>query len=56
MTPGLSHYLILATALFVVGVVGVLLNRKNVLVVLMSVELILLAVNLNFIAFSPILR
>ena len=52
MTPGLSHYLILATALFVVGVVGVLLNRKNVLVVLMSVELILLAVNLNFIAFS----
>jgi NADH-quinone oxidoreductase subunit K len=47
-----SHYLVLAAALFVIGVLGVFLNRKNVLIVLMSIELILLAVNFNFLAFS----
>ncbi len=52
---GISHYLVLAALLFAIGVVGVLLNRKNILAVLMSVELILLAVNLNFIAFSRFL-
>ncbi|MDM5147645.1 NADH-quinone oxidoreductase subunit NuoK [Candidatus Persebacteraceae bacterium Df01] len=52
MAPLLPHYLILAAAVFVIGVAGVFLNRKNILIILMSVELILLAVNLNFIAFS----
>lgn len=50
--PELPHYLILAAMLFVVGVAGVFLNRKNILIILMSVELMLLAVNLNFIAFG----
>lgn len=49
---GLAHYLILAALLFVIGVAGVFLNRKNILIILMSIEIILLAVNLNFIAFS----
>lgn len=49
---GLAHYLVVAALLFVVGVAGIFLNRKNVLVILMSIELMLLAVNLNFIAFS----
>ena len=49
---GLAHYLVLAAVLFVIGVAGVFLNRKNILIILMSVELILLAVNMNFIAFS----
>jgi NADH-quinone oxidoreductase subunit K len=48
----LNHYLLLAAFLFVIGIFGIFLNRKNVIVMLMSVELILLAVNLNFIAFS----
>ena len=48
----LPHYLVLAAMLFVVGVAGVFLNRKNILIILMSVELMLLAVNLNFIAFA----
>lgn len=48
----LSQYLILAAALFAIGVVGVFLNRKNLVVLLMAIELILLAVNLNFVAFS----
>ena len=48
----LNHYLILAALLFVVGIFGIFLNRKNVIVMLMSIELILLAVNLNFISFS----
>ena len=55
MAIGLSHYLALAAALFVIGVAGVFLNRKNILVILMCVELMLLAVNLNFIAFSRFL-
>ena len=49
---GLGHYLAVGAILFVLGVFGIFLNRKNVIVILMSVELILLAVNLNLIAFS----
>lgn len=52
---GLSHYLTLAAILFVLGVLGIFINRKNIIVILMSVELILLAVNINFIAFSAYL-
>ncbi len=48
----LGHYLTLAATLFTIGVFGIFLNRKNVIVILMSVELILLAVNINFVAFS----
>jgi NADH-quinone oxidoreductase subunit K len=48
----LSHYLILAAIIFAIGVVGIFLNRKNLIVLLMSIELMLLAVNTNFIAFS----
>jgi NADH-quinone oxidoreductase subunit K len=52
MTIGLGHYLTVAAVLFSLGVFGIFLNRKNVIVILMSVELMLLAVNLNLIAFS----
>ena len=52
MTVGLSHYLTVAAILFTIGVFGIFLNRKNVIVILMSIELILLAVNINFVAFS----
>jgi NADH-quinone oxidoreductase subunit K len=52
---GLSHYLTVSAILLVIGVFGIFLNRKNVIVILMSIELILLAVNLNFIAFSAAL-
>ena len=52
MTITLAHYLVLGAILFAIGVVGVFLNRKNLIVLLMSLELILLAVNMNFIAFS----
>jgi NADH-quinone oxidoreductase subunit K len=48
----LSHYLILGAILFAISVVGIFLNRKNVIILLMAIELMLLAVNLNFIAFS----
>ncbi|MDR1423824.1 MAG: NADH-quinone oxidoreductase subunit NuoK [Azoarcus sp.] len=48
----LSHYLILAAILFAIGVAGIFLNRKNLIVLLMAIELMLLAVNINFIAFS----
>ncbi len=48
----LSHYLILGAVLFCLSVVGIFLNRKNVVILLMSIELMLLAVNINFIAFS----
>ena len=48
----LSHYLILAAIIFSLGVVGIFLDRKNLIVLLMAIELMLLAVNLNFIAFS----
>ena len=50
--PSLSHYLVLGALLFAIAVVGIFLNRKNVIVLLMAIELMLLAVNLNFIAFS----
>ncbi len=53
---GLSHYLVVAAALFVLGVLGIIINRKNVIIILMSIELILLAVNINFIAFSAFLH
>jgi NADH-quinone oxidoreductase subunit K len=49
---GLTHYLAVAAILFTIGVVGIFLNRKNVIIILMSIELILLSVNINFVAFS----
>ena len=49
---GLSHYLTVAAILFTLGVLGIFINRKNIIVILMSVELILLAVNINLVAFS----
>ncbi|MDP3318532.1 MAG: NADH-quinone oxidoreductase subunit NuoK [Bosea sp. (in: a-proteobacteria)] len=52
----LGHYLTVAAILFTLGVFGIFINRKNVIVILMSVELILLAVNLNFVAFSSFLN
>ena len=52
MSVGLSHYLILGSLLFAISVVGIFLNRKNVIVLLMAIELMLLAVNMNFVAFS----
>ena len=48
----LGHYLILAAIIFTIGVVGIFLNRKNVIIILMSIELILLAVNINLVSFS----
>jgi|TARA_B110000003_G_C16626176_1_gene524943 NADH-quinone oxidoreductase subunit K len=48
----LSHFLILAALLFMIGIVGIFLNRKNIIILLMAIELMLLAVNMNFIAFS----
>ncbi|MDE2630387.1 MAG: NADH-quinone oxidoreductase subunit NuoK [Alphaproteobacteria bacterium] len=56
MTIGLGHYLAVAAALFTIGVFGIFLNRKNVIVILMSIELLLLAVNINFVAFSAFLH
>ena len=55
MTIGLGHYLTLAAVLFTIGIFGIFLNRKNVIVILMSIELILLAVNINLVAFSAFL-
>ena len=55
MEIGLGHYLAVASALFVIGVFGIFLNRKNVIVILMSIELMLLAVNINLVAFSTFL-
>ena len=52
MAIGLEHYLVVAAVLFTLGVAGIILNRKNIIVILMSVELILLSVNLNLVAFS----
>jgi NADH-quinone oxidoreductase subunit K len=52
----LSHYLVLGAILFAIGVVGIFLNRKNVIILLMAIELMLLAVNLNFVAFSYYLQ
>ena len=56
MQVGLSNYLVVAAILFTIGVLGIFINRKNVIVILMSVELILLAVNINFVAFSSYLH
>ncbi len=53
---GLSHYLTVAAILFTIGIFGIFVNRKNVIIILMSIELILLAVNINFIAFSAFLN
>jgi len=53
---GLSHYLWLASIVFTLGIFGIFLNRKNVIVILMSIELMLLAVNINFVAFSAFLN
>ena len=51
----IDHYLLLAALLFVIGIFGIFVNRKNVIIMLMSIELILLSVNINFIAFSVFL-
>ncbi len=53
---GLSHYLTVAATLFTLGIFGIFLNRKNVIIILMSIELMLLAVNINLIAFSTHLQ
>ena len=53
---GLAHYLALAAVLFTLGIFGIFLNRKNVIVILMSIELMLLAVNINLVAFSRFLE
>jgi len=53
---GLTHYLTLASMLFTIGVFGIFVNRKNIIVILMSIELILLAVNINLVAFSVYLH
>ena len=53
---GLGHYLTLAASIFTIGVIGVFLNRKNVIIILMSIELILLAVNINLVSFSVYLQ
>ena len=52
---GLEHYLTVAASLFVIGIFGLFLNRKNVIILLMSIELMLLAVNINLVAFSSFL-
>ncbi|MBO6815502.1 MAG: NADH-quinone oxidoreductase subunit NuoK [Rhizobiaceae bacterium] len=52
MEIGLSHYLSVSAVIFTIGMIGIFLNRKNILIILMSIELILLAVNINFVAFS----
>ncbi|MBK8771856.1 MAG: NADH-quinone oxidoreductase subunit NuoK [Rhizobiales bacterium] len=53
---GLSHYLTVAAIIFTIGIFGIFLNRKNVIIIMMSVELILLAVNINLVAFSTALN
>ncbi|MEK9775526.1 MAG: NADH-quinone oxidoreductase subunit NuoK, partial [Quisquiliibacterium sp.] len=55
MSLTLAHYLTLGAILFAISVVGIFLNRRNVIIILMAIELMLLAVNLNFIAFSHFL-
>jgi NADH-quinone oxidoreductase subunit K len=56
MTIGLGHYLTVGAILFTLGILGIFINRKNVIIILMSVELILLAVNINLVAFSSFLH
>jgi len=53
---GLGHYLILSAIIFTIGIIGIFLNRKNVIIILMSIELILLAVNINLVSFSIFLQ
>ena len=53
---GLEHYMVLGAVIFSLGMIGILLNRKNVIVILMSIELILLAVNVNLVSFSIFLQ
>ena len=53
---GIEHYVVVSSILFVLGVLGIFLNRKNVIVILMAIELILLSVNINFVAFSAFLN
>ena len=53
---GLGHYLTLGAVIFTIGIVGIFLNRKNIIVILMSIELILLAVNINLVSFSIFLQ
>ena len=55
MIVGLAHYLTVSAILFTIGIFGIFLNRKNVIIILMSIELMLLAVNINFVAFSAFL-
>jgi NADH-quinone oxidoreductase subunit K len=55
VTIGVGHYLVVGAILFTLGVLGIFINRKNIIVILMSVELILLAVNINLVAFSVFL-
>lgn len=56
LTLSLSHFLVLGAILFAISIVGIFLNRKNLLVLLMAIELMLLAVNMNFVAFSHYLQ
>jgi NADH-quinone oxidoreductase subunit K len=56
MTIGLTHFLTLAAILFTIGIFGIFLNRKNVIIIMMSIELMLLAVNINLVAFSAFLN
>lgn len=56
MDIGLGHYLTVAAVLFTIGIFGIFLNRKNVIIILMSIELMLLAVNINMVAFSAYLN
>ena len=53
---GIGHYLTLAAVIFAIGIIGIFLNRKNVIIILMSIELILLAVNINLVSFSVYLQ
>lgn len=55
MDIGIGHYLMVAACLFTIGMFGIFINRKNVIIILMSIELMLLAVNINFVAFSHFL-
>ena len=55
MILSLAHYLVLGAILFAIGVVGIFMNRRNVIIILMAIELMLLAVNMNFVAFSHFL-
>lgn len=52
---GIEHYIVVSTLLFVLGVLGIFLNRKNIIIILMAIELILLSVNINMVAFSAFL-